>query len=341
MTDLTIRVPAIEKLIDYVASGIGAVAGPMLAPRWAGREGRARVVAARADAEVSSIEAESDAKSLRIIANAQTEARQYLLPSSDHVSGTVEIARDDVFQRIKFQEQKRLANIRSVVNEAASDLDGKVVSNHDPDPDWTARFFDCVQDVSSDDMQKLWAKILSGEVEMPGRTSLRTLDTLRNMTKTEAELFRRMCVFVIRDDFLFFDGTSRQSDSTSRFQAISYENVLRLQDCNLISVEPGLVQSFELREGVQFILDYQSDGLMIKNRRKGNTTINIPMVRLTSSGVNLFRFVRRRPQMDYVRALAEFLNGNGCELHYLRSMKRISGGTVRFAESFLIGKTID
>ncbi len=35
-------------------------------------------------------------------------------------------------------------------------------------------------------LQKLWAEVLSGEVENPGRTSLRTLDILRNLTQEDA-----------------------------------------------------------------------------------------------------------------------------------------------------------
>ena len=53
-------------------------------------------------------------------------------------------------------------------------------------------------------MQKIWAKILSGEVENLGRTSLRTLDTLKNMTKRDAEMFRDICNFVI-GDFVFYE----------------------------------------------------------------------------------------------------------------------------------------
>ena len=37
MVDVNLKVPALEKLVDYTASGIGAVAGPMLAP-WKARK---------------------------------------------------------------------------------------------------------------------------------------------------------------------------------------------------------------------------------------------------------------------------------------------------------------
>ena len=341
VAEVNLNVPAIEKLVDYSASGIGAVAGPLLAPWRAGREGKARVVAAHADAESHRINTESDAESLRIIAAAQSEARQHLLPSDDHVGGTVEIGRNEIFQRIEFQEQKRLANISSVVNQAASELHGKEVPNDDPDPDWTARFFDCVQDVSSEEMRSIWARILSGEVESPGRTSLRTLDTLRNLTKEEAELFRNICDFVIGHDFLFYEDSSHSAQSKYRFDAIRYGNLLRLQDYNLVSVEPGLGRSFELKSGSQLILDYQNDGLVIVNRRGQTSTVNIPIVRLTTSGISLGRFIQCNPQMEYLETFAAFLNGNHCQLNHLESMIRIGRGRIDFARSSVIGKTLD
>ena len=192
MSDITVKVPAIEKLLDYGASGVGAIAGPLLAPWKASREAKARLAAAPVEAQVRRIEAESEAETSVIIAKARAEAREYLVAPDDEVHGTAEFTRRDIVQRIEFQERKRLANVRSVVDAAADELSDKEVNDHEPDPDWTARFFDEVQDVSSEDMQKIWARILAGEVESPGRTSLRTLETLRNMTKRDAAMFRNV-----------------------------------------------------------------------------------------------------------------------------------------------------
>ena len=103
----------------------------------------------------------------------------------------LEVDQDGIRQRIEFQERKRQVNITSAVREAAADLSHKEVPAHEPDPDWTARFFDGVQDVSSEDMRKIWAKILSGEVEVPGRTSLRTLSILKDMSLVSQELVQQ------------------------------------------------------------------------------------------------------------------------------------------------------
>ena len=126
------------------------------------------------------------------------------MASDAQVRGELEITRDDVAQRIEFQERKRLTNIRDVVAVAAEVLGDKEVDDHEPDPDWTARYFDYVQDVTSEDLKKLWARILAGEVETPGRTSLRTLSILRDMSQRDTLMFHAIMEYVI-SDFIFVD----------------------------------------------------------------------------------------------------------------------------------------
>lgn len=235
MTDVNLKVPAFEKLLDYVASGIGAVAGPMLAGWKARRDAEAKRITARTNADTRLIEAEGDAATIRILADAQAQAQRSLSAPIESGRGAIELGRDGIRQRIEFQEQKRQHNIASVTFEAAANLGDKVVSNHPVDPDWTARFFDNVQDVSADDMRKLWSKILSGEIECPGRTSLRTLDVLRNMTSKDAQAFYDISHLVI-NDFIFYE-TRKAGDS------LPLDKLLHLQDCGLVNFTPTLVKN--------------------------------------------------------------------------------------------------
>ena len=119
-----------------------------------------------------------DAKVLVIQAEAQSKAREILVSQDTEVTGELDIT-NNVNQRILFQEQKRQYNIETVVRKAASHLGDKSVENNEPDHDWTARFFNDIQDVSSGEMQNLWAKVLAGEVERAGSTSIRTLGVLK------------------------------------------------------------------------------------------------------------------------------------------------------------------
>ena len=328
--NLSLKVPAIEKLIDYGASGVGAIAGPWLASWKASREGKARLVAAEADAGVRQIQARADANTLNIISEAQAEARAFQLPSDADVHGTLEINRQDIAQSIEFQGRKRLANTKAVLEGAANELGDKEVADHEPDPDWTARFFDCVQDVSSEDMQKIWAKILAGEVESPGRTSLRTLDTLRNMTKRDAEMFSDICPFVIGDGFVFYD------DSVKALSALALSNLLHLEDCDLVNLERGLESVRQWREENYIVLDLQRDALMVTSNGAPGGPLRIPVVRLTSSGRELGRLSPQTVSMDYLRAFSKFLMSKDCRLDYLAGVESLPGGMQRYTNRILI-----
>ena len=71
------------------------------------------------------------------------------------------------------------------------------------DFDWFLRFFESASNVSNEDMQKLWATILAGEVTNPGSFSLRTLDTVYNMSQNEAMIFLEATKIIIDDSFFF------------------------------------------------------------------------------------------------------------------------------------------
>lgn len=194
---VTVKVPAAEKLLDYVASGVGSVAHFLVGRRAAKQQVAEQLILAQGDADVRKIQAEAESAVLTIIASAQEDARQQLIAPAGAGGGEVTIG-DQIQQRLSFQEEKRHRNIAQVVQQAAIELaDVEEVPDQEPDHDWTARFFNEVQDVSSEEAQTLWAKVLAGEVERPGSTSVRTLDVLRNLDRPTALLFRQLCCLSI------------------------------------------------------------------------------------------------------------------------------------------------
>ena len=83
------------------------------------------------------------------------------------------------------------------------------MADQDPDHDWTARFFNYMQDVSSEEMQSLWAKVLAGEIERPGSISIRSLSILRNLDQATAKLFQKLSSCCV----IFEPGSERISDA--------------------------------------------------------------------------------------------------------------------------------
>jgi uncharacterized repeat protein (TIGR03899 family) len=98
-------------------------------------------------------------------------------------------------ERITHTELRRQRNIEQIVGKAVMELP-KRVEEKPADEDWITQFFNLSQDVGDADMQVLWGRILAGEVARPGTYSLRTLQTVKVLSKRDAQLFSQYCSYV-------------------------------------------------------------------------------------------------------------------------------------------------
>lgn len=80
-------------------------------------------------------------------------------------------------------------NIEAVIEEAIPLLDDDA-KPEEIDKDWLNRFVNGAEQVSDDEARRMWAKILSGEANNPGKYSIRTVNTLTNIGKKEANQIR-------------------------------------------------------------------------------------------------------------------------------------------------------
>ena len=315
MSEIKITVPAVGQLLKYVASGVGAVGGSMLAPWRARQEAKAQIIRAGADAHSRMIEAEGD-KITSLIATETAEAQTLLTSPESRSLRIAELVR----MGIEFQGRKRHLNTQAVVIEAAAELSGKEVPNQEPDHDWTARFFDGVKDVSSGEMRSIWARLLAGEVESPGRTSLRTLDVLRNMTQADAKMFAEFCGFVFDANWIW----RRDSD-----EHISFGSLLYLEECGLVALGGGTLNYFfewvQHSEREWFIfLTHQGNYFQVTKKPRPDATdrLTVPAVPFTAQGRELFQFVPHAvPCGEYIRSFASFLKKEqGCQLFRLEGV---------------------
>ena len=135
--------------------------------------------------------------------------------------------------RLVLQETIKQHNIESVIDNAYEMLEKEDVCSEEPvDQGWINRFFDSVATVSDEDLQKLWGKVLAGEVKQPKSYSLRTLETLKNLSKYEAELFEKASTLVTTMQGNLF--LTSETDILRRYE-ISYDDILCLDECGLIN----------------------------------------------------------------------------------------------------------
>lgn len=132
--------------------------------------------------------------------------------------------------RVLFQEIRKQKNIESIVEKAYIELkEEKDVSSEEVDQDWIIRFFNSIEDISEENMQKIWAKILVGEIKKPKSFSKRTLEALKNISKDEAEIFEKVSKGIICDAL---------SDKEYLFKnlGITYGDIYLLSQCNLMGI---------------------------------------------------------------------------------------------------------
>jgi Protein of unknown function (DUF2806) len=191
----------VEKLIDRVSDAVGGIARPWQIERVARAEGKASVARAEAQITVSEIEQRA-------------------------------------IQRLVREEGKRQENIESITYMATSNV-SESARPEDIEEDWLTNFFDRCRSVSDDEMQKIWANILSGEANNPGRFDRKTVDLLSAFGKTDAEEFKKMMRFTVfvPDPTLIIFNYKDEIYKKNRFDFdyFQYIQELGLVDFNFLS----------------------------------------------------------------------------------------------------------
>ena len=346
MVDLNVHVPAIEKLLDYTASGVGSIAGPMLAPWIAGREAKAGRIAAQGEADARRIvaQAEADALSvlaagqagaLPIIAAAREEARRLAAPDTTiHSEMTMVGALEQV---VRFQDEKRLRNIGAIVSQAADAIADEHVTDHEPDHDWAARFFGGAQDVSSKDMQQLWARVLAGETRQQGSTSIRTLDILRNIDRESAVVFVNLCSVCVSlpinsSQTLDIRAPSlgqHPGGNSLRKYGLNFENLNLLNEHGLIIADYNSRYDYSICAGIyhagptifRIPFRHQEKFWILRRATRSpdagspsSSSVEVEGVALTRSGKELSRVVDIETKHDFAQELKRYFVRRGLEM---------------------------
>lgn len=267
----------LEKLIEVVSKGIGTLYRP-------------RKIRKDADAQAYAIKVLEAAK-----AGAEVEAKLIEIETAERIE-----------QRLVAQEVRHQNNIDSVVEDAAVELKGKQVSNEPVDEDWATRFFGIVQDVSREEMQLLWSKILAKEIEMPSTFSMRTLETLKNLSTEEAELFQKVAPFILHqnDYFIFHDNDVLESFG------IHYIDLAKLTECGILQSGTFVSKNYHTKPNTDSITGITSGKyVVLMNLPRGSKPVSIPVVLLSKTGTELFSLLEPEANMNYLKALSQFVKG--------------------------------
>jgi hypothetical protein len=298
----------LERLIDVTAAGIGRVT-------------KAHFVKKDADAK---------AHEIRSIAQAMVDSRS-LIGSAGYDDGKVKMvgggeqitgstrSEDQLatraIDREAFKELTQQQNTEAIVTKAAEELSGdESVPEEKPEPEWTSRFFRIAEDIPTEELQYLWGRILAGEIRKPGSFSLRTLETVRNLSKKEAETFVKLAPYLIRSGVDYF--YVREPEYVVGQQGkLSYAEIMALKEAGLINSESFLGYTFgEVKAGTTQWYINGPIGLRFEFASdRGAVTIQVGM--LTAAGIQLLKLVTPQPNLEYLKLFAQQLSAEGVSVY--------------------------
>lgn len=286
--------------------------------------------------------AKAKAEEIKLISEAITENR--MLPIN-YQHGNVGIDSTDVQnllfrteQRLLQDEMKKQQNMDAIVANAAEELQGKEKVSETPvDEDWSTRFRNIAKDVSSEEMQFIWGKVLASEVENPGSFSLRTLETIRNLSKAEAASFQKIIPFIIQMNRECFFTSDKE---IMEKYGIAYADIMVLDECGLVELS-GVSYNPMMKEGD--IRELVTDERVAIIRGASDTSVKVTFYAyaLTNAGRELYSILAHSPENDYFVDVCGHIfkkNTSKISLTVHKAFRNESGEIMYYNESLRVFK---
>ena len=305
----------VEASVKFAQYLVGLLADPLLAKWRARKEVEANRVLAHGQAEVMEILAKGEAR-------ASVGAMLELIEGIPSIQERVESSID---QQVEAHFEKRLHNLAQIAHKAMQSLPSGEVPDVEPDMAWTSSFSSSAQNTSSEGIQEIWAKILAGEVENQGSTSIRTLGVLGDLDQAAAQRFQRLCSIAVS---LSIEGTGiydhravfpsgDTSMNSLEPHGISFRDLHDLNECRLAhTADYSWIDYQTCIKPLPLRFEYQREhwALVSETEWDKSRELRLYGVALTTAGRELSRFVDLEKVPEHDAALRDHFSGYGLEM---------------------------
>lgn len=215
-------------------------------------------------------------------------------------------------QRFLVEQQIKQENFKSIVDDAHLE---EIENPQELDKDWFLKWMEISQYVSKENIQKILAKIISGEVKKTGTFSLRTLEIIKNLSKEELDIFQRLCdisysIPSFGDEFtcVICEPFGSPGDNSLGKFNLFYSDLTKIQDAGLIhtsltawrEMEIPLIFTFPFTLGDEKFTFLQGDDT--EEMKKRNKIINF-----TKAGLELRSVLNIKRNNDYSKEFIEWM----------------------------------
>jgi uncharacterized repeat protein (TIGR03899 family) len=221
-------------------------------------------------------------------------------------------------RRLQMKQEHQQHNLERVMQLAFEYCTDQVTAQ-EIDPDWFSHYCELVQNISTHSMQKLWAKILAGEIAQPGSFSLKTLNLLKQMSYKDAQALQQAAALSCRQKLqepahIYFGylqqgsfwrwltGKSRGMLNLSQF-GLTYPQILNLADLGLL--HQSEIESGQLSKNQQLQWFYHQQ--LLQGRAKHHGVV-LQYYKFTAIGAELMPLLTSQPNPAYWHVLQTMMS---------------------------------
>ena len=254
-------------------------------------------------------EKKQDRKMIEMLNSGKFENPNYLVTyNSTNLSLTPQSSIEERAQvREEAQSIRKQNNLETVVLHASNELnDDSEVSDEPVDDYWATRFFDMASDISGEDMQIIWGKILAGEIKCPNSYSIRTLELLRSLTTQEIQALKETLPYIIvmNSDYFIISV----EDILKKYN-INFNRISMLIESNFLSPITLVVEKIHLKGGVDTVQKLFNKNYVICMNCEGedDRKFDLPIYSLTFSGKELVKLLQPEGDKQYMLDVVNYL----------------------------------
>jgi hypothetical protein len=186
--------------------------------------------------------------------------------------------------------------------------------------DWMNFFEDYAENASTEDLQDLWAKVLSREVRKPKSFSLSTIRFIGELDAEIAEKFERAIKYMLPDGFII------------KPEDLQNEDLLNLTFLE----EVGLLQ--EVNGSLARTLSAQSDGnryLKINQvllQAESKKDVKIPLIRVTRVGREISTILPKESDVSIARYVAHRVSDQCSSISINQILREDEAGNIKYVQ---------
>jgi hypothetical protein len=209
---------------------------------------------------------------------------------------------------------RKEANVAKAIIHAETELgnDPQEPPAETVNEDWLFRWRDSASQVSSDELQQLWGKLLAGEIKSPGSFSLRTLEFIRNLSSAEAASIAKLARFVVSDGVS--DVICRHKMDILKAEGLDLDFLYEMQHLGVIAgVEaPKLVYRWDsIQEGTYTNVLCSNGRALVVRGPDATKKPSLAVFQLTKIGKQIIGLGKFEPHEKYLRNIGSLIVSQG------------------------------